>query len=289
MKAGEGLGGRPKLSGSTFSGVTGQSKESELLEATGSKADWSSYSKDTWNQLSAQYQAMADAVGSAANDIDGMIAQISAGGTALTNGLNNVSSGKGYGPKSGSGGGGKDKKKETKEHEEEKEEEDRYHNIKEAIDDLTTALDRLDKTQDRVYGKAKLKYMDQEINKLQKQIDLTDEYIKEIKQYAAVDRAKLEGIGAGAQFDSEGMLTNYEQVLQNLVGTYNAAVATYNGAVDSYNASAQEDADKEALNSAKSALDAAEKKYDANKKILDQYEDTYNLLQEQLDKRIDQV
>lgn len=39
MKAGEGLGGRPKLSGSTFSGVTGQSKESELLEATGSKAD----------------------------------------------------------------------------------------------------------------------------------------------------------------------------------------------------------------------------------------------------------
>lgn len=289
IKAGEGLGGRPKLSGSTFSGVTGQSKESELLEATGSKADWSSYSKDTWKQLSAQYQAMADAVGSAANDIDGMIAQVSAGGTALTNGLNNVSSGKGYGPKSGSGGGGKDKKKETKEHEEEKEEEDRYHNIKEAIEDLTTALDRLDKTQDRVYGKAKLKYMDQEINKLQKQIDLTDEYIKEIKQYAAVDRAKLAGIGAGAQFDSEGMLTNYEQVLQNLVGTYNAAVATYNGAVDSYNASAQEDADKEALNSAKSALDAAEKKYDANKKILDQYEDTYNLLQEQLDKRIDQV
>ena len=224
---------------------------------------------------------------------DGSVPKIETLTKKANSGMNNYSSSnKGGGaPGKSSGGkkGGGSKKKETKEHKERKQEEDRYHDIKEAIDDLTTSLGRLGKTQDRVYGKAKLKYMDQEINKLQKQIDLTDEYIKEIKQYAAIDRANLEGIGAGAQFDSEGMLTNYEQVLQNLVGTYNAAVATYNGAVDSYNASAQEDADKEALNSAKSALDAAEKKYEANKKILDQYEDTYNLLQEQLDKRIDQV
>ena len=186
-------------------------------------------------------------------------------------------------------GGGGSKNKTTKDHKDLEKQEDRYHNIKELLDDINTELSRLDKIEDRVYGKARLKYMDQNIDKLKQQLKLTDEYIAEIKGYAAKDQAKLSGIGMGAQYDANGRLTNYEEVLQNIVADYNGAINTYNAAVDTFNASAQEDSDNAILDAADKTVDAAKKKYDENKKILDQYEDTYNLLQEQLDKRIDQV
>lgn len=186
-------------------------------------------------------------------------------------------------------GGGGSKKKTTKDHKDLEEQEDRYHNITELLEDINIELSRLDKIEDRVYGKARLKYMDQNIDKLKQQLKLTDEYIAEIKGYAAKDQAKLSGIGMGAQYDANGRLTNYEEVLQNIVADYNNAINTYNAAVDTFNASAQEDSDNAILDAADKTVDAAKKKYDENKKILDQYEDTYNLLQEQLDKRIDQV
>ena len=73
------------------------------------------------------------------------------------------------------------------------------------------------------------------------------------------------------------------------VASYNQAVATYNGAVDTFNASAQEDADNARLEAADKALATAKETYDERLKILDQYEDTFNLLQEKWDERIDQV
>ena len=212
------------------------------------------------------------------------------GGSTFTGGVGkNLSpSNRTAGKKAGKGGGGS-KKKTAKDHKDLEKQEDRYHNIKELLSDINTELSRLDKIEDRVYGKARLKYMDQNIDKLKQQLKLTDEYIAEIKGYAAKDQAKLSGIGMGAQYDANGRLTNYEEVLQNIVADYNNAINTYNAAVDTFNASAQEDSDNAILDAADKTVDAAKKKYDENKKILDQYEDTYNLLQEQLDKRIDQV
>ena len=189
----------------------------------------------------------------------------------------------------GGGGGGGSKKKTVKEHKKPEKKEDRYHDIKERIEDLNTELKRLQKTEDRVYGKAKLKYMDQEIEKLEKQIELTDEYIAEIKKYAAIDQANLRGIGMGAQFDENGRLTNYEEVLSNIVSSYNSSIAAYNSAADAFNASAQEDEDSAALEIAEKQVSAAKEVYDERLKILDQYEDTYNLYQQKMDERIDQV
>lgn len=205
------------------------------------------------------------------------------GGTQGSNGPS------GGGKKGGGGGGSKEKKKTVKEHKKPEKKEDRYHDIKERISDLNRELKRLQKTEDRVYGKAKLKYMDQEIEKLEKQIELTDEYIAEIKKYAAIDQANLRGIGMGAQFDENGRLTNYEEVLSNIVSSYNSSIAAYNSAADAFNASAQEDEDSAALEIAEKQVSAAKEVYDERLKILDQYEDTYNLYQEKMDERIDQV
>lgn len=194
------------------------------------------------------------------------------------------SSGKGSSPKSAS-----PKKKTVKEHKEPKKEEDRYHDLKERIDDVNTALKRMGKTKDRVYGKAKLKYMDQELARMKDQIALTKEYIKEAEKYLKVDRAALEGIKKGAAFDENGMLTNYEEVLKNITEAYNNQLAQYNKAVDKFNASEQEEGDNTALEAEEKALAKAEKTFNENKQILKQYEDTYNLIQKQQEELIDQL
>ena len=187
--------------------------------------------------------------------------------------------------KGGGGGGGKDKKKTTKEPAKKKFEEDRYHNIKSAIDEVAKALERVNKLKDRAYGKAKLKYMDQEIAKLKDQVRLQNEYIKQAETYLKMDRAKLEGLGMGAEFTDEGRLINYEQVLSNLVDKYNDAVDARNAAAEAFNNSAQEEGDTEAFDAAEKRLKKAEEAYNEEKKILDQYEKTYNTLQDQIDKR----
>ena len=170
------------------------------------------------------------------------------------------------------GGGGGGGKKEVKE---KPKDEDRYHDLKERIADLNTELKRLDKNKDRAFGKSKLKYMDEEIKKTEKQIELTKEYISAIEDYLKTDRGALEGLDMGANFNTEGMLTNYEEVLKNINATYGAAI-------DAYNESAQSEADKTALENAKKA-------YEEGKKILSQYEKTWNLWQEQNEELLDQI
>lgn len=203
--------------------------------------------------------------------------------------------GGGVSPSKSSGGGGgkgstpKEKKKTVKEHKEVKKEEDRYHDLKERIDDVNTALKRMGKTKDRIYGKAKLKYMDQELARMKDQIALTKEYIKEAEKYLKVDRTALEGIKKGAAFDENGMLTNYEEVLKNITEAYNNQLAQYNAAVDKFNASEQEEGDNAAFEAEEKALAKAEKTFEENKKILKQYEDTYNLIQKQQEELIDQL
>lgn len=189
--------------------------------------------------------------------------------------------------KSGGGGGGGNKKKTTKEHKKPVENNDRYHNIKSAIDAVSKSLERLNKLKDRAYGKAKLKYMDQEIDKLKEQVKLTDKYIDEAKKYLALDKSKVDALGLGAEYDSDGRLVNYEQLLQGITNSYNGAIDAYNGAVDAFNVSAQEDSDNTMLDNAQKQLDNAKEVYDKNLQIIKQYEDSYKTLQEQMDKRVE--
>ena len=222
----------------------------------------------------------------------------------------------GGGGKKGGGGGGKAKKLKTekpKDHKENIKEKDRYHNIKEEIEDLNTEMDRLNKNKDRAYGKSRIKYMDQEINKTKEQIKLTQKYIDEIKKYAKEDKAALEqtlktlGMSdkdIAAQFDQDGVLKDYEGLLdaiqtkfdQTVTSAYNNAIDEYNRAVATFNASDQGDAATEAFDKAKEALSTAEETYkkqeETYKKQLDslkQYEETINLLQEKEQELIDQM
>ena len=143
------------------------------------------------------------------------------------------------------------------------EEIERYHLIKETIEDLNRELDRLGKEKDRAWGNAHLQYIDREIAKTQEAIDAQKEYLSQIEENYGKDRGKLAGYGA--QFDENGRLTNYEELMQ-------AQIAKYNAAVRSGSETQQE---------------AAEEQFNNFKKALEQYEETADLFESEYEQLLD--
>lgn len=143
-----------------------------------------------------------------------------------------------------------------------KDEIERYHVIKQKIEDLEEVMDHLAKAKDRAFGTSKLELMDQEIEKYGEMIDLQNQYLDEINQYWEEDRALIASYGA--QFDDTGVITNYDELMKNAIDKYNASIGK------------NEDAD-----------DAAEEAYDDFIEALEQYEETNNLRQDELEKLYD--
>ena len=151
--------------------------------------------------------------------------------------------GGGGGSKSSGGGGGggskKDKKKASNEIE-------RYHVVKQQLDRLSSEYDRLSAAKDRAYGPDKLRAIDKEIAKLQEQEAMQKRYLNEIERYYQQDRAAIAKYGA--VFDVNGIITNYDALMQKQLDIFNASLT-----------------------------DEAEEAYNAFKEALDQYEETLAL------------
>lgn len=154
---------------------------------------------------------------------------------------------------SGGGGGGgskKDKKKSSDEIE-------RYHAIKKQLDNLSREYDNLSAAKDRAFGANRLRVMDQEAAKLEEQIAAQKRYVDEIDSYYSQDRAAIAAYGA--VFDEDGIITNYEQIMQEQLDIFNASLT-----------------------------DEAEESYKDFKDILNQYEETLELKLSEADKLIEQ-
>lgn len=152
----------------------------------------------------------------------------------------------------GGGGGGsqKDKKKSSDEIE-------RYHTIKKQIDNLSREYDNLSAAKDRAFGANRLRVMDQEAAKLEEQIAAQKRYIDEIDSYYSQDRAAIAAYGA--VFDEDGIITNYEQIMQEQLDIFNASLT-----------------------------DETEESYNDFKEIINQYEETLELKLSEADKLIEQ-
>lgn len=180
----------------------------------------------------------------------------SAGGITVTppssGGAGLVSGGKSSGGGGGGGGGGsqKDKKKSADEIE-------RYHTIKKEIGNLSREYDNLSAAKDRAFGANRLRIMDQEAAKLEEQIAAQKRYVDEIDSYYSQDRAAIAAYGA--VFDEDGIITNYEQIMQEQLDIFNASLT-----------------------------DEAEESYNEFKDILNQYEETLELKLSEADKLIEQ-
>lgn len=158
-----------------------------------------------------------------------------------------------------SGGGGNYTPPPPKEY---KDEIERYHVIKQKIEDLQEVMDHLAKAKDRAFGTSKLELMDQEIEKYDEMIDLQNQYLDEINKYWEEDKSLIASYGA--EFDETGVITNYDEIMKRQIDKYNSSIGK------------NEDADE-----------AAEDAYDDFIEALKQYEETNNLRQEQLEKLYD--
>lgn len=155
--------------------------------------------------------------------------------------IGSLSSGGGSKSSGGGGGGGskKDKKKASDEIE-------RYHVVKRQLDRLSSEYDQLSAAKDRAYGPDKLRAIDKEIAKLQEQEAMQKRYLNEIERYYQQDRAAIAKYGA--VFDANGIITNYDALMQKQLDIFNASLT-----------------------------DEAEEAYNAFKEALDQYEETLAL------------
>ena len=114
---------------------------------------------------------------------------------------------------SGGGGGKKDKKA--------KDEIERYHEISEEINDLTSDFDRLSKAKDRAFGADKLALMDAEIEKNKELLEAQKRYIKEIEENLKNDLGYALGHGVEIDYES-GRIINYDEIIAQKVEEYNS-------------------------------------------------------------------
>lgn len=173
--------------------------------------------------------------------------------------------GKGKTPtKKSSSSKGKGKSRSKKDKKDYEDEFERYYTINRQIQDQEDLIERLGKAKDRAYGRAKIQNIEKEKKALEGQYDLEKKKLKEIQDYYKKDQKALNFFGA--QYDKNGVVTNYDEMIKR-------EVAAYNKAVDKYNKGGSE-----------KDFNKASERYEDFKKKLKQYDDTNELYQDQLEK-----
>lgn len=260
MRAASGQGA-PSLSdyGVNYSGSSGQSSEAKVLEGTQSMLDnASNQTSEKWAQLAQSYQQLADSAGAAANDIDGMIAQIGASNVDIGNQLGNIKSGKGANPKKSGGGGSKASEPDKMETLEDKP--DIYHDVNIQLELISKNLDKIQSQADKLFGQNLIDNLNEQLNLLNEQIDTSNKKIDIARGEAA--RLKNELSGQGVTFNADGTIANY-------ANAYNAQLAYVNSIIANYNSMTKEQQD-----AYKDTVEQAKKDFEDFKKALDEYDNT---------------
>lgn len=145
--------------------------------------------------------------------------------------------GGGGGGRGGGGGGrGRDPRRANKINKQDNIE--RYHEINNVIDDLADAYKRLNKEEERAWGKNRIDVMQQESKILKEQIAAVEEKMRQAKEWKKQDLSAA--LSAGWTFDANGNVNNYDEFLSSQIDKYNAAIDSYNR----MSADAQEELDK---------------------------------------------
>ena len=188
--------------------------------------------------------------------------------------------GGGGGHGGGGGGRGRDPRRANKINK--KDNIERYHEIDNVIDDLADAYKRLNKEEERAWGKNRINAMQQETKILKDQIAAVEEKIRQAREWK--DKDLSAALSAGWTFDSNGNVNNYDEFLNSQIDKYNAAIDSYNA----MSADAQEELDKKYKDMTNkdgeyySSYEDYLKKtlIDDPKEALEQYEETMELLED---------
>lgn len=180
----------------------------------------------------------------------------------------------------GGGGGGREARRANKINKEDNIE--RYHEIDNIIDDLADAYERLNKEEDRAWGKNRINAMQQESKILKDQIAAVEEKIRQAREWKEQDLSAA--LSAGWTFDANGNVNNYDEFLSSQIDKYNTAIDSYNN----MSAGAQEDLDKKYsdMTNKDGEYYSGYEDYlkqtliDGPKEALEQYEETMELLED---------
>lgn len=237
---------------------------------------------ETWNDGYSIQTGYVDAIAMATSP-DGTKTPIIESMTSKPTGIMNNSSKANRGTTGSSKGGGSKNKPTKGDLTKKSDVVDRYKEITDNINDTTRALDKANKSADRLWGKAHLDAMAKSNKLTLKEIDLLKQKQKEAQAYLKTDKAILqqaaEKAGITFTFDEDGDISNYTDQMTKL---YNQLIAAQNKA-NSFSTKEAQDAYKEAT------LDPIQKKIDELKDAIKQYEDTRDLVEELTDDIQDKI
>lgn len=163
---------------------------------------------------------------------------------------------------------------------------DIYHDINVEIEQIERNLQRVQKVQDRLFGKNLLKNLD-------KQTQILERHKEKLKEKQALQRQDLASQQAmlktlGVTFDQYGNIVNYMDVLAQKQNVVNGLVAQYNSLISAYNASTDKDY-KDNLNQ---QIDAVSKQIQDAEEDLKNTKDkigNYDSLREAIEDITDQI
>lgn len=199
-------------------------------------------------------------------------------------------------PGGGGGGSGGRSERESINNKVLKDELERYHEITNKLEDMEHELNMVEKAKNRAFGTNKLKLMDEEIEKLQENLELQKEYQSEIEKNLKLDQDKLKAAIPNVALDENGTIQNYDEIITAAVDKYNKGVASYN----SLSAAEQEKRDKEYQNKINPETgnkyggyeEYLESEYNKVINAIEQYEETQDLakeVREQIQDTLDKI
>ena len=237
---------------------------------------------ETWNDGYSIQTGYVDAIAMATSP-DGTKTPIIESMTSKSTGIMNNSSKANRGSTGSSKGGGSKNKPTKGDLTKKSDVVDRYKEITDSINDTTRALDKANKSADRLWGKAHLDVMAKSNKLTLKEIDLLKQKQKEAQAYLKTDKATLQQAAKKAgitfTFDEDGDISNYTDQMTKL---YNQLIAAQNKA-NSFSTKDAQDAYKEAT------LDPIQEKINELKDAIKQYEDTRDLVEELTDDIQDKI
>ena len=257
--------------GSNYKGNNGSSSEAQQTTDLQKTLD----SDATNATKAAAAQALADAAGEAANDIDGMIAEATA--KYKSSSSSNSSTGSSDDNSSSSSS-----EAETEEYLER--EEDLYQEIDDQLDEIEDKLGRIDTIQDHTWGINYANNLKTQNDLLKDQIELLEEKKDTYESDLSNQRSELES--QGFTFNESGSsITNQQAVLDELYAEYNSMVDTYNSMTadeqDSYESTLE--AKKDAIDEIENAIDDYNDAYDNYNDTLDELLDAhYELIENEV-------
>lgn len=195
-------------------------------------------------------------------------------GSSRGGGISPSSISSGSGSSGGGGGSSKSQEHNNEDHKDYSDEKERYHVIKNQLEDLTSQYERISNAKDKAFGSARLANLNKEIAAQKKLTQANKQYLDEIEGYLAQDKSAIASYGA--IFDNNGTILNYDEIVKQQVDAYNRAVDTFNSAYT----------DDEG---AKAAFEAAQDAYDKFQDVLSQYEETQDLFNDQTQTYIDSL